>query len=254
MLTPSCVDSDCSWGLFGRWHVMHTRDGNLKREPAGSQHWLTSTKAETCVFHTAIPLPICLFIIILVSRSRSPRPSPAPPSESQVLSLPPSLKRLKFQWMSKSKMSAFTWVIYSQTGHRWRSAAVEAIIVWFNQPSCCTLQERSSSSAAESPLHPPPSSAGTTGTLCHHICLYSLFFCSAALKNRFCIYFIETWLWCTPPPPFIFSFPFMFSLKIIANFYVYFRFTLEILFSFILFCFGGVNTIEEITVTAVRVR
>lgn len=202
MLTPLCVDSDCSWGLFGRWHVMHTKDGNLKREPAGSQHWLTSTKAETCVFLTAIPLLICLFIIILVSRSRSPRPSPAPPSESQVLSLPPSLKRLKCQWMSKSKMSAFTWVIYSQTGHRWRSAAVEAIIVWFNQPSCCTLQERSSSSAAESPLHPPLSSAGTTGTLCHHICLYSLFFLFSCFKKSILYLFHRDMTLVYPAPSF----------------------------------------------------
>lgn len=46
----------------------------------------------------------------------------------------------------------------------------------------------------------------------------------------------------------------MVPFKIISNFYVHFRFNLEILFSFILFCFGGVNAIEGLTMTAVGVQ
>lgn len=232
MLAPSCGGSDCSWGILGRCHVMHTKgsDGGATRIQGGwleegtcwlwTLAYIQGARKEgiqgswnLCVSHSCSTLHLFYFIIILVSRSRSPRPSPAPPpSESRVRSLVPGLKRLKCQWMSKSKTSAFTWVLFSKTCHRnfrHYHCFVQPVIV-LNSP------EGGARSLPLCPLFILPHLPLVPLVLCAITSVFTAsFFGSAASKNRFCIYFTETWLWCTLPPPLIFPFPFMVSFKII---------------------------------------
>lgn len=88
------------------------------------------------------------------------------------------------------------------------------------------------------------SSTGTTGTLCHLICHYSFYFFSAASKkDSVILYLFHRDMTRLSPRSLLLSLLFLswFLLRLSQNFYVYFRFKLQILFSFFCFVFWGGN-------------